>query len=417
MVCRRKSAVGSSDFAVGVLQALEGLLYWWLAVPRNLHTSRVCLWSETRHGARQIGTRQPHPLRVGRCARYQGSRGSGQTIGFSTGDVTSWTRCLSVGARVSLRGTFASKVQTRVRRLLTDVQEDCAIQLLVHDVGGEDLVIERLRRSDGRRHDERRVRPCRLLFNLFSCFSSQSTRDWGYQVADSDRPGAFNGLYLDWISGKNAGEGKRTPWNRKRRKIYISVKGRGKQKLGGILALRKRGNLICMAGLQKLCEQRAGFRRPLIIAGRSLGNGPLQPHPPSRTSILARSEPRPQQASLTVIVLEGATAPMQPMQSRPCRFGRWGRGSATASSGPASSPPEAALGTASSVALPPRPAAWRQIRSTGRQISTETRPPSLGNDIPNKRSNYTHAALTRGASAVGVVPSASASWTIRVSNY
>lgn len=66
--------------------------------------------------------------------------------GLPTGDVTSWTRCLS--AHLSCQ--YRTRRTHNVKR--TNVKEDCAIVLLLDNVVLKDLVVQSLWRFHGRRH-------------------------------------------------------------------------------------------------------------------------------------------------------------------------------------------------------------------------------------------------------------------------
>jgi hypothetical protein len=63
--------------------------------------------------------------------------------------VTSWTRCLSAADRnrQSKRRYFITE-----RAKQTNIEQDCAVKLLVDDVGLDDLVVESLRCSFGSGH-------------------------------------------------------------------------------------------------------------------------------------------------------------------------------------------------------------------------------------------------------------------------
>jgi hypothetical protein len=64
-----------------------------------------------------------------------------------TGEVTSWTRCLS-----STVLAWADDRGDSIQWLLTDIEQDCAIELLVHNVVLKDLIVEGLRATFGSRH-------------------------------------------------------------------------------------------------------------------------------------------------------------------------------------------------------------------------------------------------------------------------
>ncbi len=66
-----------------------------------------------------------------------------------TGDVTSCVKCLSVYLISTDSPSFFLLYQDH-----TDVQQDCAILGLVHDVLIEDLIVQRLRSLDNTRHRE-----------------------------------------------------------------------------------------------------------------------------------------------------------------------------------------------------------------------------------------------------------------------
>jgi hypothetical protein len=61
--------------------------------------------------------------------------------------VTSWTRCLS-GKTLDTAADYAILSQWA----LTNVKQDCAIKLLIHNVVLEDLIVEGLRATFSSRH-------------------------------------------------------------------------------------------------------------------------------------------------------------------------------------------------------------------------------------------------------------------------
>jgi hypothetical protein len=63
-----------------------------------------------------------------------------------TGEVTSWTKCLSIQKLVSC----SAKER---RSLHTDVEQNCAVESLIYDMVLENLIVESLRTTVGSGHD------------------------------------------------------------------------------------------------------------------------------------------------------------------------------------------------------------------------------------------------------------------------
>lgn len=108
MVCGDQGAIGPSHLAAGVLETFEGLL-----------------WGKWVSGC-----------------------GPSQIIRFPlTGEVTSWTRCLSMRASAILAQSCKPPML-----LLTDIDQKGSIVSFIHDMVFQDLIVQRTRRGHGRRH-------------------------------------------------------------------------------------------------------------------------------------------------------------------------------------------------------------------------------------------------------------------------
>ena len=117
VICGCQRAVGPPNLTIRILEALERLL---------------------------------HSALVPSCLL---SRRKAKSLEVHTGEVTSCTRCRSVRHQIC-QSSFTSN-QSRsheMGREQTDIQQQRAVKLLVHDVGLKNLVVERLRGTLGRRH-------------------------------------------------------------------------------------------------------------------------------------------------------------------------------------------------------------------------------------------------------------------------